>query len=76
MDLNGDGEVNLKDALWGASAIGVSAGAAAATGYLSGAALVSATSSARATLVAGKFNRWSFGGDFIRHNDCRRIICG
>lgn len=53
MDLNGDGEVNLKDALWGASAIGVSAGAAAAAGYLSGAALVSATSSAMgATLVA------------------------
>ena len=53
LDLNGDGEVNLKDALWGASIVGATATTAAAAGYLSGAALVSATSTAiGTTLVA------------------------
>ena len=53
LDLNGDGEVDLKDALWGASIVGATATTAAAAGYLSGAALVSATSTAiGTTLVA------------------------
>ena len=52
LDLNGDGEVNLKDALW-VSIVGATATTAAAAGYLSGAALVSATSTAiGTTLVA------------------------
>lgn len=68
MDLNGDGQVNLKDALWGVGVIGTSAGAAAAAGYLSGAALVSATSSSIATTlvatggsIAGVFAGISLG---------------
>ena len=52
LDLNGDGEVNLQDALWGASIVGATAANVAAVGYLSGAALVSATSTAMGSTLA------------------------
>ena len=35
LDLDGDGEVTLKDAIRGASVMGASAGAAATAGYIS-----------------------------------------